>query len=118
MKKHTLIVTALILIYGNLLGQTFTRITTGDIVNDGGNGYGMAWGDYDNDGLIDLIVSIGTGENFLYKNNGDGSFTQIFTVVYLGTHYQMVVALIAIILTLIIKPSGLFGQQKELEERV
>jgi branched-chain amino acid transport system permease protein len=45
-------------------------------------------------------------------------FAQILTVVYLGTHYQMVVALLAIILTLILKPSGLFGQQKELEERV
>lgn len=45
-------------------------------------------------------------------------FTQILTVVYLGSHFQMVVALMAIILTLIFKPSGLFGLQKELEERV
>jgi branched-chain amino acid transport system permease protein len=45
-------------------------------------------------------------------------FAQILTVVYLGAHYQMVVALSAIILTLIFRPSGLFGRQKELEERV
>jgi len=45
-------------------------------------------------------------------------FTQILTVSYLGSHYQMVVALLAIIFTLILRPSGLFGQQKELEERV
>jgi branched-chain amino acid transport system permease protein len=45
-------------------------------------------------------------------------FAQILTVVYLGSHFQTVVALLAIIVTLIIKPSGLFGQQKELEERV
>jgi len=45
-------------------------------------------------------------------------FAQILTVVYLGSHYQMVVALLAIILTLILRPSGLFGMQKELEERV
>jgi len=45
-------------------------------------------------------------------------FAQILTVVYLGPHYQMVVALLAIIITLILKPSGLFGRQKELEERV
>jgi branched-chain amino acid transport system permease protein len=45
-------------------------------------------------------------------------FIQILTVVYWGAHYQMVVALLAIIFTLILKPSGLFGQQKELEERV
>jgi len=45
-------------------------------------------------------------------------FAQILTVVYLGAHFQMVVALLAIIVTLIIRPSGLFGRQKELEERV
>ena len=45
-------------------------------------------------------------------------FAQILTVVYLGSHFQMVVALLAIILTLIFRPSGLFGRQKELEERV
>ena len=45
-------------------------------------------------------------------------FAQILTVVFLGSHFQMVIALLAIILTLIMKPSGLFGQQKELEERV
>lgn len=45
-------------------------------------------------------------------------FAQILTVVYLGSHFQMVVALLAIIMTLILRPSGLFGRQKELEERV
>jgi len=45
-------------------------------------------------------------------------FAQILTVVFIGSHFQMVVALMAIILTLIVKPSGLFGRQKELEERV
>ena len=45
-------------------------------------------------------------------------FAQILTVVYLGPHFQMVVALLAIIITLILRPSGLFGHQKELEERV
>lgn len=45
-------------------------------------------------------------------------FAQILTVVWWGAHFQMVVALLAIILTLVLRPSGLFGQQKELEERV
>jgi branched-chain amino acid transport system permease protein len=45
-------------------------------------------------------------------------FAQIITVAYIASHYQMVVALLAIIVTLILKPSGLFGRQKELEERV
>ena len=45
-------------------------------------------------------------------------FAQILTVVHIGTHFRVVVALLAIIVTLIIRPSGLFGRQKELEERV
>jgi len=45
-------------------------------------------------------------------------FVQIITVAYIQSHFHMVVALLAIIITLIVKPSGLFGKQKELEERV
>jgi branched-chain amino acid transport system permease protein len=45
-------------------------------------------------------------------------FVQILTVVYIESHFQIVVALLAIIVTLILRPSGLFGRQKELEERV
>ncbi len=45
-------------------------------------------------------------------------FAQILTVVYVQSHFQLVVALLAIIVTLIVRPSGLFGRQKELEERV
>jgi len=45
-------------------------------------------------------------------------FLQIITVAYIQSHFQMVVALLAIIFTLILRPSGFFGRQKELEERV
>ena len=45
-------------------------------------------------------------------------FLQIITVAYIQSHFQMVVALLVIIVTLILRPSGLFGRQKELEERV
>ena len=43
-----------------------------------GFGYsmGVAAGDYDNDGHMDLYVT-GYGENHLYHNNGDGSFTDV-----------------------------------------
>jgi hypothetical protein len=34
---------------------------------------GAAWGDYDNDGWLDLVVSA-YGDNVLYHNNGDGTF--------------------------------------------
>jgi hypothetical protein len=60
---------------------TFTKITTGSIVNDGGYSYDCAWGDYDNDGFVDLFVvndgSQAGQPNFLYRNNGDGTFTRM-----------------------------------------
>lgn len=45
-------------------------------------------------------------------------YAQILTVTYIAPHWSMVVPLIAIFLVLIVKPSGLIGKQKELEERV
>ena len=45
-------------------------------------------------------------------------FLQIITVAYIQSHFHMVVALLAIIATLILRPSGFFGKQKELEERI
>ena len=37
---------------------------------------GAAWGDYDNDGYPDLYVSNYAGENFLYHNERNGTFTE------------------------------------------
>jgi branched-chain amino acid transport system permease protein len=45
-------------------------------------------------------------------------FAQRFTDSYIGAHWTMIVSLVAILLVLTIKPSGLFGKQKELEERI
>ena len=55
---------------------TFTKITTGLIATDGGDSSGCAWGDFDNDGFPDLFVGNGGTKNFLYRNNGDGTFTK------------------------------------------
>ena len=55
---------------------TFTKITTGLIATDGGDSSGCAWGDFDNDGFPDLFVGNGGTKNFLYHNNGDGTFTK------------------------------------------
>ena len=56
---------------------TFTKIVDGDIVNDGGFSIGCNWGDYNNDGYLDLFVNNFGGDNFLYRNNGDATFTRI-----------------------------------------
>jgi branched-chain amino acid transport system permease protein len=45
-------------------------------------------------------------------------FAQKFTDIYIGSNYRMVVSLAAILIILFLKPSGLFGKQKELEERI
>ena len=66
-------------LYHNNGNGSFTKITTGAIVNDGGNSTGCAWGDYDNDGFVDLFVCNRNQPNFLYHNNGNGTFTKITT---------------------------------------
>lgn len=45
-------------------------------------------------------------------------FAQTFTATYLENHWVMVVPLVAILIVLGVKPSGLLGKQKELEERI
>ena len=60
--------------------QTFTRVTSGSIVNDGGLSRGACLVDYDGDGWHDAYICNSNGgaeANFLYHGNGDGSFTRI-----------------------------------------
>jgi len=57
---------------------SFTKITVGDIVNDTSSSVGSTWGDFDNDGDLDLFVANEAFQNNdLYSNNGDGTFTKI-----------------------------------------
>jgi hypothetical protein len=73
-------------LYHNNGDSTFTRITNDIVANDAGKAFGCAWGDYDNDGWLDLYVgnegntgNVPTVVNFLYHNNGDGTFTKVTT---------------------------------------
>lgn len=45
-------------------------------------------------------------------------FAERFTDSYIGSHWTMIVSLAALLIVLVIKPSGIFGKQKELEERI
>jgi hypothetical protein len=69
------------LLYQNNGNGTFQQVTGGNLVTDGGHSETAAWGDYDNDGRLDLYVtnSGGTKRNFLYHNDGNGAFTKITT---------------------------------------
>ncbi len=45
-------------------------------------------------------------------------YAQMITDVVSGPHWRMIVSLVAILVILVFKPSGIFGKQKELEERI
>ncbi len=57
---------------------TFEDVTTkaGLAGKETGYAFGVAAGDYDNDGQEDLFVA-SAGRNTLYHNNGDGTFTDV-----------------------------------------
>src|SRR5215203_4216198 len=40
-------------------------------------GLGVIWADYDNDGWLDLYVANDSSPNYLYKNNRDGTFSDV-----------------------------------------
>jgi len=76
MKRIVLV--ALLGIYGILFCQIFTDINAGLIGSNLGT---VAWGDYDNDGYLDCVVSGGSiGFGYvakIYKNNQNSSFSDI-----------------------------------------
>ncbi len=61
----------------------FTDVSAAAEVDDGGAGKGAAWGDYNNDGWIDLYVPNRTltfktiNRDILYLNKGDGTFEDV-----------------------------------------
>ncbi len=63
-------------------GGKFTSITSGAIATDAGLSLGQVWGDFDNDGDLDVFVAEDNNNgaaNKFYQNNGNGTFTRIFT---------------------------------------
>ena len=55
---------------------TFTDVTEKAGLQGVGYSMGVAAGDYDNDGFVDLYVT-GVNHNQLFHNNGDGTFTDV-----------------------------------------
>jgi enediyne biosynthesis protein E4 len=57
------------------IDPTFTKILHDPVVTGGATQGGVAFADYDNDGDLDLFLP--AGQNRLYRNDGDGSFTRV-----------------------------------------
>lgn len=76
------------ILYRNNGNGTFTDISeqAGLINPTEGRGMGGIVCDYDNDGLPDIYVTNDTNRNFLYHNNGDGTFTD--ESLFNGTGYD------------------------------
>jgi hypothetical protein len=63
-------------LYRNNHDGTFTDVTAKSGINHCGWGFGVAVGDYDNDGNEDLYITYLDGA-VLYRNNGNGTFTDV-----------------------------------------
>lgn len=61
-------------LYHNNRDGTFTDVTAKSLIDHCGWGFGVAVGDYDNDGNDDLYITYLNGA-VLYRNHGDGTFT-------------------------------------------
>ncbi len=68
-------------VYINNGDGKFNKLTSGPVGLDNGDSRAAVWGDYNNDGHIDLFVANLGQENFLYKNDGAGNFTRDLDVV-------------------------------------
>ena len=65
--------------YRNKGDGTFEEVAQKIGVGDANKYYGLGaiWGDYDNDGWLDLYVANDGSPNYLYKNNRDGTFSDV-----------------------------------------
>jgi len=66
-------------LYHNNGDGTFTDVSKKAGVDDPQNRFGLTavWSDFNNDGRLDLFVTNDGQPNYLYRNDGDGHFTDI-----------------------------------------
>lgn len=71
---------------------TFTEVSIEANMNHPNQTWSSAWGDYDNDGYMDAFIgvsSLADGGHLMMHNNGDGTFTDIFTQTNLSNNSFM-----------------------------
>ncbi len=66
-------------LYHNNGDGTFTEVAKQAGVDDAKKFFGLTavWSDFDNDGKLDLLVANDGEPNYLYKNNGNGTFKEV-----------------------------------------
>lgn len=80
------------ILFKNNCNGTFSNVTWSAGIQNWGESTGVAWADYDNDGFVDVYIAKTTESDFrgylsqqrevpnvLYRNNGDGTFTNMTT---------------------------------------
>ncbi len=73
------------ILYHNNGDGTFTNVTeSAGFSKATGRGLAVALGDYDDDGDHDLYVANDAYQNFLYRNNGDGTFMDVSLIADVG----------------------------------
>jgi hypothetical protein len=64
-------------LYRNEGNGTFTNVTAASQLVTVFYNWGAEWGDYNNDGHLDIFLANYTGLNQLFKNNGNGTFSDV-----------------------------------------
>jgi len=66
------------ILFHNNRNGTFSDVTEkAGIDKDRDYGLGVVWGDYNHDGRLDIYVANDSTPSSLYRNNGDGTFTDV-----------------------------------------
>lgn len=94
--RYLIIIGVLALVYCISISAAFAQVTFTNVTREAGlagqgpNSLAVAWGDYDNDGDLDLYVAHSGWSTLMeeadvfYRNNGDGTFTDATAEAGLG----------------------------------